>query len=282
MNMSNSIVVELQRGIKFRLPGVIHSGDERYIFEKRLSGEEYTAHGFAIKPGDTIIDIGAHIGRFAVFAATESKTGRVYAFEPQPDTYERLKENVELNSLSNVVLSTNAVAGEYKKIQLHTHTDSARSSMYAPSRSSIEIECMPLADVFEKNSIQRCAFLKSDCEGAEFEIFFSLPEKYFARIDKIVLEFHDHLSNGKKMFDLFKLFTNEGYILRARWGAFYTGLLFAKKSSLPAGPLRSVLLNAYNYGAVYGVDFTQLCIKLLYKRFFQLVGLPVSAYSSKV
>ena len=39
--------------------------------------------------------------------------------------------------------------------------------------------------------------LKIDCEGAEFEILYNLPQEYFKRIEKIRLEYHNHLSDKK-------------------------------------------------------------------------------------
>jgi FkbM family methyltransferase len=50
----------------------------------------------------TTLDIGAHVGYFALLAAHANRAGRVYAFEPLPRVHERLRRNVKLNGLSNV------------------------------------------------------------------------------------------------------------------------------------------------------------------------------------
>lgn len=58
-----------------------------------------------LKTGDVFVDIGAHVGWFAVLAArTVGPTGSVFAFEPYPPSAEMLRENIRLNSLSNVQL----------------------------------------------------------------------------------------------------------------------------------------------------------------------------------
>jgi hypothetical protein len=42
----------------------------------------YSALGYGIQPGDTVIDVGANIGAFTLFAATSAPDVKVYAFEP--------------------------------------------------------------------------------------------------------------------------------------------------------------------------------------------------------
>jgi tRNA G37 N-methylase Trm5 len=70
---------------------------------------------FTPKEGDTVIDIGAHIGRYTI---TSSKlvgnTGKVVAIEAGPDTFQILKRNVTLNNLTNV-LPLNIAAFPYKQ-----------------------------------------------------------------------------------------------------------------------------------------------------------------------
>jgi FkbM family methyltransferase len=48
------------------------------------------------------LDVGAHVGFYSILAAHANPAGRVYAFEPLPSVYERLKKNVALNGLENV------------------------------------------------------------------------------------------------------------------------------------------------------------------------------------
>lgn len=51
-----------------------------------------------------------------------------------------------------------------------------------------------------------------DCEGAEFEILYNLPDEYFKKIKKIRLEYHNHLSNEKNNIEyLMKFLEQKGY-----------------------------------------------------------------------
>lgn len=49
-----------------------------------------------------VLDVGAHVGYYTILAAHASPHSRVFAFEPHPLTFERLKSNVARNGLSNV------------------------------------------------------------------------------------------------------------------------------------------------------------------------------------
>lgn len=65
-----------------------------------------------IKPGDRVVDVGAHIGYHAVvFAAAVGSSGKVLAFEPADDNADLLEINVALNGFENVVEVLRAAAG---------------------------------------------------------------------------------------------------------------------------------------------------------------------------
>ena len=58
----------------------------------------------AIQPGDIVVDIGAHIGKWTVAAARKvGPFGCVYAFEPNPETQAVLAQNLKLNQVEDRV-----------------------------------------------------------------------------------------------------------------------------------------------------------------------------------
>ena len=65
-----------------------------------------------IRSGDTVFDIGAHIGSFTIpFARAVGPSGRVFAFEPNAQTRELLEINSELNDLANIVETVPVAVG---------------------------------------------------------------------------------------------------------------------------------------------------------------------------
>lgn len=56
-----------------------------------------------LQPGDTVVDIGAHIGYFSVLGGRiVGETGKVFAFEPEPGNYRRLRDHLAQNGLRHV------------------------------------------------------------------------------------------------------------------------------------------------------------------------------------
>jgi FkbM family methyltransferase len=149
--------------------------------------------------GGTVVDIGANIGVFSLFAATEPGT-RVYAYEPVSATYDQLRENVALNGLDERVKTFNlgvTSGSERRAIHLSPH-GSPFSSLYGGEGGHVEeIPCVGLDRVLEENAIERVDLLKLDCEGAEFEILLDAPDDALERVRRICVEYHEQLDRPR-------------------------------------------------------------------------------------
>ena len=86
----------------------------------------YTPFDDSIKQGDVIVDIGAHIGSFSIFAATKFRDTIVYAYEPAPENFKLLKENIKLNKLNNIVPYNQGIAGKCRCPDNHLRPVSGR------------------------------------------------------------------------------------------------------------------------------------------------------------
>jgi FkbM family methyltransferase len=126
-----------------------------------------------IKPGDTVLDIGANIGYFTLlFAQKAGPTGRVYAFEPSPENFALLKKNVEVNGYGNVTLVNKAVSDRTQTIKLYvSKTNLGDHHIYdtGDGRESVDIECVRL-DEFFPNLPTNISVVKVDVQGAEFQV----------------------------------------------------------------------------------------------------------------
>ncbi|HLI85637.1 MAG TPA: FkbM family methyltransferase [Bryobacteraceae bacterium] len=85
----------------FRLPGgrrVWNAAgarlDTRFLYREMFVRRSYEKHGIAIRPGDTIFDVGANIGMFALSLAGRFRDLRIYCFEPVPGTFACLQRNL--------------------------------------------------------------------------------------------------------------------------------------------------------------------------------------------
>lgn len=171
---------------------------DRFGFYEVILRKDYLAAGQSIHPGDTVIDVGANVGCFALLAASRvGPTGRIIAVEPEARAFEQLRKNITLNGASNVIARQLAIGGHEGEVTLHTTVESALfSSIYTRvNRSYVagEAQTVPmitLAQLMKQESVERCQYLKLDCEGAEHDIVASLASDVAERIKQITMELH--------------------------------------------------------------------------------------------
>lgn len=121
-----------------------------------------------ISKGDTVIDIGSNIGYFSKILSDKVGDGRVFAFEPIPETYARLQNTIKLNHLKNVVPVNMAISNEIgtQEIFLNkTHYMASLDSKWAGNDTgSIKINAVTLDSYIEQNQLNP-SFIKMDIEG---------------------------------------------------------------------------------------------------------------------
>ncbi|MBU2576886.1 MAG: FkbM family methyltransferase [Nanoarchaeota archaeon] len=187
--LKNKLIIhQLRNGAKYSVR--TNSSDFGIINEIYIVKEYHRLLNY-INPDSTIIDIGAQIGVFSVFAAKIANKGKVFSFEPFEKNNLLLQKNVKLNDLKNVVISKNAIARKSGSRQLTiSKENSGGHSLFQEGDEKVKIETVTLKEVFDKNNIASCDFLKIDCEGAEYEILYNTPREYLDKIKSITLEYH--------------------------------------------------------------------------------------------
>jgi FkbM family methyltransferase len=141
-----------------------------------------------IKPGDTVIDVGAHVGLFTLLLAYSVwETGRVIAYEPCPRMIELLRTNVTMGWLSDrVEIVAKAAAATSGSLSFlaptrYTMTGSLRPVGHLLTTQDrvdtvdrIEVEAEPL-DV-HVGRFERIELIKIDVEGAENQVFTGMEQ----------------------------------------------------------------------------------------------------------
>jgi FkbM family methyltransferase len=156
----------------------------------------YTPPGFELKDGDMVVDVGSLIGDFTLFASYHSPNGKVFAFEPFPDSYKLLTENINLNRVKNIKTYRLGICGSTGKRRLYINEkNTGGHSLISHGGKHVDINCITLAEAFKMCHIDKCNFLKMDCEGAEYEIIMKTPASILKRIDKISMEHHGKIAN---------------------------------------------------------------------------------------
>jgi FkbM family methyltransferase len=178
----------------------------------------YERWGVPLKPGWTILDIGGGLGDYTLYAATRQPGCRVYAFEPTPDSFALLQENVAANRVQNIQAYPLAVWSKNGEITIDTSageavqfTSQEKDAEQHPGQ--VVVSSLTLAGALDRCGIQSCDLLKMDCEGAEYPILFNAPPEVLARIDRIVMEYHDN-AGPDTHHDLETFLTNQGYSVK--------------------------------------------------------------------
>jgi len=139
-----------------------------------------------IKPGMTILDIGANIGFYTkFFADLVGESGKVYAFEPEELNFKRLKRII--SKYKNVVIEKAAVGNESGNIKLYHSRDlnvDHQTYDIGENREVSEIRSVALDDYFAKDEI--IDFIKIDIQGYDY-FAISGMKKTIARSEKLTM-----------------------------------------------------------------------------------------------
>lgn len=85
------------------------------LFQRRYEPAQTILLETLLRPGDRVVDVGAHIGYYSVlFGKTVRPDGTVLALEPHAGNAALLETNVALNGLESVVTVVRAAAGEHE------------------------------------------------------------------------------------------------------------------------------------------------------------------------
>lgn len=181
-------------GLNFKIRGAMDVWTIKETFIDRF----YEKYGTILRDGWSIIDIGGGIGDFSLFAASGFPNNKIYTFEPTPDSYSLMLENIHLNRTSSIKTYPYAVWSSTGELKIDTDQAEPGQFTSRPISNShfaehgLVVPCLSLEDVFEQTSIKQCDLLKIDSEGAEYPILFSAPERILKRIERMVLEYHDN------------------------------------------------------------------------------------------
>ncbi len=123
-----------------------------------------------------VFDVGAHVGFYALNIAKQLRSGKVYAFEADPDNFARLRRNCALNTfgekvaLHNVAVSSHeGTVTFYRSAADHSGWGSLNRFEGVATRE-LPVSAVTLDRFVEREAIDRIDFMKIDVEAHEFEV----------------------------------------------------------------------------------------------------------------
>jgi FkbM family methyltransferase len=160
----------------------------------------------------TIVDIGANMGTFAVYAAQSNPDAHVYCYEPEPRNFRVLQNNIDINGLNDrVVAFQSAVASDNSQRNLAVGDSLLNSFHIVPTGATSQtVTCTTLKDIIATHGLDTIDLLKINCEGAEYEILEGCPEN-LDRIANIRLEYHNIRARNRDGESLARFLESRGF-----------------------------------------------------------------------
>lgn len=186
------LVVRLKDGSRLLVDGSSQTG--RIAFATGTYEPRSTALIRAsVRPGDTVVDVGANIGYFSIVAARAvGRGGRVFAFEPAPAVRRALTQNLALNDIDWVDIRDEALSEEPGDVVFYAGPaqDTGLGSLRTIENGSrITVQQRRFDDLFDRQS--RVALVKIDVEGGELGVLRGMEECLARDRPEIVLEVTD-------------------------------------------------------------------------------------------
>src|SRR5262249_53768748 len=131
-----------------------------------------------LRPGMTVLDIGAHQGIYSLLASKcVGASGRVFCFEPSPRERRALRLNLAINFSWNVAVQALALGrqettGHLFVVQaIYTGCNSLRppSEVFGPTKI-VSVKVTSLDQWLLRNHVSHVDFIKVDVEGAELDV----------------------------------------------------------------------------------------------------------------
>lgn len=162
-------------------------GDE--IFTQRIYEKFFT-----VEENDVVFDIGASLGIFT-YSILDKKPKHVFCFEPGLEQFKTLINNTRMGNVTCINKGISSINGEAEFVDVYGVVDNKK-------HYSITFK-----DIIETYGIKQIDFLKTDCEGGEYDIF-TIDNLFWIKnnVKKIAGEFHLGVE-GKEIFvEKFRIF----------------------------------------------------------------------------
>jgi FkbM family methyltransferase len=192
----------LLRFLLAQKPFPIQVGDARFLIEPRSSDwftiyEIYSARGYLpmlphLLPNiNVVVDFGANIGIYSIWATKMFHPKSVYAVEMEPNCYQRLVKNIALNHLHETIRPFQAAIFNQSGMVGTKKIPGSTFFQVTPDKAARRVRSFSFEDFLKHTGLERIDLLKIDIEGAEKYLLTEANVPLFQqRVGYILLETH--------------------------------------------------------------------------------------------
>ena len=208
------IFISLKEGIKIAVPNNIEVLSTYVYLEQETWFEDESAFvtKFA-KPGYKVLDIGSSYGFYTLLLSKHiGPSGKVWSFEPTPETVGYLKKSVEVNDFHNVKILEMGLSDIQGKALLNINYQQPETNEISlelkEDKQQIEISIDCIDNLRASEGIKDIDFVKLDAEGHNVKIVKGAA-KFFKEESPLVMV---DIKHGKNFhLELLDLFNSMGY-----------------------------------------------------------------------
>jgi FkbM family methyltransferase len=221
LKLGNPLLVKINV-LKDRYKVYCPATEEDYLLMSER--EDDVLQYFSPKKDDTVIDVGAYLGRYTFICSNRvGNNGKVIAIEANPMIFERLNKNIELNKSTNITTLNYIVYSDKPtttKMKLFLPDESNHITTYhagntimynryklsrtiSKEEKFVEVNANTLDNILHSTSIKEdnIKWIKIDVEGAELEVLKGAHNILSNSKDlTILIEVH-HLENNKNLYE---------------------------------------------------------------------------------
>jgi len=175
--------------------------------------ETYVKRIFKPQKGETVFDVGAHIGIYTLRAAKNvGEEGIVVAFEPDDENFRILQKNMQINGFKRAKLIKAALGKNDVEKVLHMTIDPSWSSLLPRSntREKKKVQVITLDRIVEKLKVTRIDWIKIDVEEGEMDVLEGGKKTFSDLVKKVIIETHNEKALrflSERNFKIDRLFT---------------------------------------------------------------------------
>ena len=206
----------------------------QYIYDEIFVGRTYEHPHIKLSERPVIIDVGANIGLFAIWAAREYRPATILAYEASPTTHECLIENVACHvdsKVTDIICVNRAVSREAgRDLVLHqppwvaglsTILDGATLPWIDDLRAKGElythtVRSTTISHEMARHGLATVDFLKIDVEGHFMEVLEGIAPADMAKVRNIVLEAEYAETLGHSGDSLCAMLRDRGFTVEAQ------------------------------------------------------------------
>ncbi|SCF34910.1 methyltransferase, FkbM family/amino acid adenylation domain-containing protein [Micromonospora purpureochromogenes] len=209
----------------------INRHETRYLYDEIFVQQVYLRDGIVLRPGATVLDVGANIGMFSLFVHTVCPDATIHAFEPVPSVADVLRRNVAEFGVPATVHSfgLSRAAGEVSFTYYPGYSMMSGHAAYADPDAEVAVikrylanerdagaderdvlldradellaerfagreltvPVRPLSAVLDELAPDRIDLLKIDVQRAEADVLAGLADRHWPLVAQVAMEVHD-------------------------------------------------------------------------------------------